>query len=81
MELILLLVTTCSYAILVPLVILSLHEARESSQHIERIGGGVSMILEAQIDSEEWDVHHLLADSDVALNTDMVNRPILKTWF
>lgn len=39
------------------------------------------MILEAQIDSKEWDVHHLLADSDVALNTDMVNRPISKTWF
>lgn len=39
------------------------------------------MILEAQIDSEEWDIHHLLADSDVALDTDMVKRPILKTWF
>lgn len=25
------------------------------------------MILEVQIDSEEWDVHHLLAESDVVL--------------
>lgn len=51
-ELILLLVTTCLCDILAFLVILPLHGAQESSHHIGRIGREVSMILEAQIDSE-----------------------------
>lgn len=67
MELILLLVTTCPCAILALLVIPPLHGAQESSHHIGRIGREVSMILEAQIDSEGWDAHHLLADNAVAL--------------
>lgn len=53
-ELILLLVTTCPCATLTLLVILPLCGARESSHHIGRIGREVNMILEVQIDSEEW---------------------------